>query len=46
MTEEGITERLNRSIQAAGMQYLRFKHMGMEKVVSEIKLLIVNCLTS
>ncbi|MSU01614.1 transposase [Tissierella sp. DSM 105185] len=49
ITEEGITERLNRSIQAEGvfsyiksrMQYLRFKHRGMEKVVSEIKLLSV-----
>lgn len=48
-TKEGIIERLNRSIQAegifsyikSGMQCLRFKHRGMEKVVSEIKLLSI-----
>lgn len=46
-TKEGITERLNRSIQAegifsyikSGMRYLRFRHRSMEKIVAEMKLL-------
>lgn len=49
ITKEGITERLNRSIQAegifsyikTGMTYSRFKHKGMEKVIAEMKLLSV-----
>jgi len=48
-TKEGIIERLNRSIQAegifsyikSGMQYMRFKHRSMEKVISEMKLLSI-----
>jgi transposase len=48
-TKEGITERLNRSIQAegvfsyikSGMQYTRFRHRNMEKVISEMKLLSI-----
>lgn len=48
-TKEGITERLNRSIQAggifsyikSGMQYLRFKHRNIKKVISKIKLLSI-----
>lgn len=46
-TEEGITERLNRSIQAegifsyikSGMRYLRFRHRSMNKVIAEMNLL-------
>ncbi|WP_317845499.1 transposase [Schnuerera sp. xch1] len=46
-TEEGITERLNRSIQAegifsyikSGMRYLRFRHRSMDKIIAEMKLL-------
>ncbi|WP_229775435.1 transposase [Anaerosalibacter bizertensis] len=47
-TKEGITERLNRSIQAegifsyikSGMRYLRFRHRSMEKIVAEMKMLL------
>lgn len=46
-SEEGIIERINRSIQAegifsfikSGMEYLRFKHRSMDKIVAEMKLL-------
>ncbi|MBU5294286.1 IS1182 family transposase [Anaerosalibacter bizertensis] len=46
-TEEGITERLNRSIQAegifsyikSGMRYLRFRHRSMNKIIAQMKLL-------
>ena len=46
-TKEGITERLNRSIQAegifsyikSGMRYSRFRHRSIEKVIAEMKLL-------
>ncbi len=46
-TEEGIIERLNRSIQAegifsyikSGMGYLRFRHRSMGKIIAEMKLL-------
>ena len=49
MTEEGITERLNRSIQAegifsyikSGMRYFRFRHRSMEKIISEMRLLSI-----
>lgn len=48
-TKEGIIERLNRSIQAegifsyikSGMQYMRFKHRSMEKIISEMELLSI-----
>lgn len=47
LTKEGISERINRSIQAegifsyikTGMKYSRFRHKSMEKIVSEMKLL-------
>lgn len=47
ITKEGITERLNRSIQAegifsyikSGMKYSRFRHRSMKKIVAEMKLL-------
>lgn len=46
-TKEGITERLNRSIQAEGifsyiksaMNYSRFSHRSMKKIIAEMKLL-------
>ena len=46
-TKEGIIERLNRSIQAegifsyikSGMNYFRFRHKSMEKIIAELKLL-------
>jgi hypothetical protein len=46
-TEDGITQRINRSIQAEGMfsklkdglRYDRFRHRGMKRVVSDITLM-------
>lgn len=48
-TEEGIIERMNRSIQAegifsyikTGMNYSRFRHKSMDKIVAEMKLLSI-----
>ena len=48
-TKEGIIERMNRSIQAegifsyikTGMNYSRFRHKSMKKIISEMKLLSV-----
>lgn len=48
-TKDGIIERLNRSIQAegifsyikSGMNFSRFRHKSMEKIISEMKLLSV-----
>lgn len=46
-SEEGIIERINRSIQAEGvfsyiksvMEYLRFRHRSMDRIIAEMKLL-------
>ncbi|MGO1370080.1 IS1182 family transposase [Senegalia sp. (in: firmicutes)] len=48
-TKEGIIERMNRSIQAegifsyikTGMNYSRFRHKSMDKIVAEMKLLSI-----
>lgn len=48
-TEEGINQRLNRSIQAEGMfsklkdglRYDRFRHKGMKKIVSDLTLMAI-----
>lgn len=48
-TEEGITQRMNRSIQAEGMfsklkdglKYDRFRHRGMDSVISDITLMAI-----
>lgn len=48
-TKEGIIERMNRSIQAegmfsyikTGMNYSRFRHKSMDKIIAEMKLLSV-----
>ena len=46
-SKEGIVERQNRSIQAegafsyikSGMEYLRFRHRSLDKIIAEMKLL-------
>lgn len=48
-TDEGITQRMNRSIQAEGMfsklkdgmKYDRFRHRGMKKIVSDLTLMAI-----